>query len=108
MHIKVSRSGGYAGLEEGLGTLDTNTLDGDRAAEIERLVQYAGFFELPATLPDDSVGADLFQYSITVTDHGRSHTVSYRDSGADLTTGGSEAAGSLPVLRRLVDAAQQH
>jgi Emfourin len=80
MRIKVERSGGYAGRPEQLAALDTEQLEPDAAAEIERLVHQMGFFELPGVLPG-SDGADRFRYEVSVTDGGREHTVVYADSG---------------------------
>lgn len=102
MEIRVSRSGGFAGLTEELAAVHTDRLDPDQAAAIERQVREAGFFELPAELvgDDNDVGADQFCYSITVADAGHQHAVSYTEGGPD---GPAAAAGARSSLRRLVD-----
>lgn len=101
MQIRVSRSGGFAGLEEELAAVDTDRLDPDQAAAIKRQVRETGFFELPVELADDNVGADQFRYSITVAEPGRQHTVSYTEGGPD---GAVAASGARSALRHMVDA----
>jgi hypothetical protein len=95
VHIRISRTGGFAGVDEELTRVDTTALDAGRAAAVADRLDGAGFFALPAELPAAGVGADHFTYSVTVRDGGRSHTVSYRDDGT-----GTAGAGP---LRGLVD-----
>lgn len=94
MKITVKRTGGFAGLTETLGMVDTTILDSGRARNIELKVSDLGFFSLPQNIPGSEIGADLFQYEITVLDRGRSHTVRFRDHDDNMTN----------PLRRLVDA----
>ncbi len=65
MRIHFARSGGFAGLRLAL-SLDTTTLDKDRAAEIEKLVQEAAFFDLPSGSAHSPAGADRFEYRIRI------------------------------------------
>ena len=102
MQIRIRRSGGFAGLEEDLGTVDTVGFDHEHGSALERLVNESNFFALPSTLPDETIGADNFQYHVTVSDGGKQHTVSFRDTGQGTQ---KEAAGSLSALIRLVDVA---
>jgi hypothetical protein len=44
-------------------------------AALERLLQQARFFDLPARLPTRHGSADYQSYEITVEDKGREHTV---------------------------------
>lgn len=97
MKITVKRSGGFAGLTETLGAVDTSTLDAGQARDIELRVSDLGFFSLPETIAGSEMGADLFQYEITVLDRGRSHTVQFPDHAENMTN----------PLRRLVDAVTQ-
>jgi uncharacterized lipoprotein len=92
MRISVRRSGGFAGIDEEVGSVDTAALDAGAREPIESLVREAGFFELPAAVEGD-LGADQFRYEVSVEDGGRSHTVVF--------TGES---GPAAPLKRLVDA----
>jgi hypothetical protein len=93
MRISVRRSGGFAGIEEEVGALDTTGLAPEAREELERLVGETDFFALPAAV-EGEVGADQFRYEVTVEDEGRAHTVTFVGEGGD------QAA----ALRRLVDA----
>jgi hypothetical protein len=56
--------------------IDSSTLPAETARTLERLVEEARFFELPAqvgTLPRGA--ADVQHYTVTVEERGRSHTV---------------------------------
>ena len=66
MEIRISRSGGFAGLEEELARLDTAELEPQQAAALQNQLDEADFFGLPSELPRSNVGADQFTYSITV------------------------------------------
>ena len=93
MNISVKRSGGFAGLSQGIAAVDTTKLQPTKAGQIEQMVQNLGFFELPVRVAGETVGADFFQYDVTVTSAGQQHTVSFLDDGS---------AGTAP-LRKLVD-----
>jgi hypothetical protein len=103
MQIRVSRSGGYAGLAEELGALDTEGVDSARAEAIAGMVHDTGFFELPEALPSEDIGADQFQYAVTVIDGDREHTVSYSDSD-EPTTGGFDVSSPRSSVRSLAAA----
>ena len=60
-------------------TIDTEELPAEEASQLERLVEAAGFFELPETSPPPRGAADYFEYTISVTSPGRSHTVHLTD-----------------------------
>ncbi|MGH3104001.1 MAG: protealysin inhibitor emfourin [Gaiellaceae bacterium] len=92
MQISVKRSGGFAGIEEEVATVDTEQLAAASAERLERLVDEIGFFDLPASVSDGE-GADRFRYEVTVAADGRRHTVTYTEEG------GAETAS----VRRLVD-----
>jgi hypothetical protein len=93
VRISVRRTGGFAGIEEDLGAVDTAALAPDETERLERLVHDAGFFDLPAAV-EGEVGADQFRYEVTVEEGGRTRTVTLVGEG-----GGPAAA-----LRELVDA----
>ena len=90
MTISVTRTGGFAGLTDELGTVDTATLDATAKQALELAVRRTNFFQLPARLPGEPVGADLFTYRVTVKDGSRAHSVSF--------TGEEGAAAGLRVL----------
>ncbi len=97
MKITVKRTGGFAGLTETLGTIDTSAMNAARARDAEQRVTDLGFFSLPEDIPAAEIGADLFHYEVTVLDKGRSHTVRFRDHEENMKN----------PLRRLVDAVIQ-
>ncbi|HMH52963.1 MAG TPA: protealysin inhibitor emfourin [Candidatus Acidoferrum sp.] len=100
MRIRVRQLGGFAGEPLELGRVDTATLPADVAAALHQTVDQAHFFDLPAVVPSDSVGADLLVYEITVEDGDRRHSVSFVEDG-------SEAASPLRGLKtQLVRAAR--
>ncbi len=79
MEIRISRRGGFAGIDEELASVRTEDLDAAEASRLETQVDDINFFSLPSELPSDLVGADQFTYSVTITDRRGSHTVSYQD-----------------------------
>jgi hypothetical protein len=79
MRIIFERSGGFAGLTL-TGELDTASLPPDEAHDVQKMVEEAGFFNLPATIPAPTRGADAFQYVVTVEAEGKRHTVRTRDT----------------------------
>jgi hypothetical protein len=77
MRISVTRTGGYAGLTEELGAADTSQLDAAARQTLEQAVRAMNFFELPARLPGEPVGADFLTYVVTVQDGQREHNVTF-------------------------------
>ncbi len=78
MEITVRRIGGFAGVSERLGPVDTASLEPRLAREIEDLVAAVGFFDLPSRFPAGA-GADTFVYLATALEPARSHTTSWDD-----------------------------
>jgi hypothetical protein len=97
MKITVQRTGGFAGMTESMGTIDTRQLDASRARDVTRAVEEVGFFALPEQVRGPEIGADLFSYEVTILDNGRSRTVRFQDQ---------DEPTMLP-LRRLVDIVTQ-
>lgn len=93
MKVTITRSGGFAGITELIGVVDTSALDAAHAQEVEQRVIELGFFSLPENIPATEVGADLFRYEVTVSKQGRQHTVRFMDHDGDM----------LSPLRKLVD-----
>ncbi len=58
-------------------TIDTSQLPSDQAAELARLVAAVNFFDLPAVIDPPPGAADYKEYTITVAEAGREHTVSF-------------------------------
>ena len=80
MRIRFKTDGGFAylpGLNRPV-TIDTGKLSEEEAGKMEQLVEAAGFFELPET-PEPRRGADLREYTISVSSSGREHTVKLVD-----------------------------
>ncbi len=94
MKISVKRTGGYAGLPEDLAAINTAALPVAVAQQVEQMVQEIRFFDLPAVVSGGTIGADLFNYEVTITEDDRHHTVVFVDNDSPETA----------PLRRLVDA----
>lgn len=60
-------------------TIDTDELPAEEARELERLIEAAGFFDLPETFSPPSGAADYLRYTISVTTPERSQTVQLTD-----------------------------
>jgi hypothetical protein len=79
MRISISRSGGFAGIEEQLGTIDTSTME---SAEASRLKSWVADLERHAARIGDPAGADMFRYDVEVDDDsGRSRVFTVLHSG---------------------------
>lgn len=94
MEIVVKRTGGYAGLSQEIAAFSTTRLDAAVAQQVEQLVRNIRFFDLPAFVSGGTIGADLFQYELRISEGDRQHTVVFVDD---------ESPETAP-LRRLVEA----
>jgi len=77
MRVQLKTEGGLVylpGLSKPV-TIDTDGLSPEEAGKLERLVEAAGFFELPATSDPTHGGADVRTYTISISSSGRGHTV---------------------------------
>jgi hypothetical protein len=97
MQVRVIRGGGFTGLKEKLGPLDTATLEGDLGKRIEAKVEEVAFFDLPADTPGRPPKAEVVWARIKVVDSDRSHEVSF-DNYSD-----PEKAAPLIELRSLIE-----
>lgn len=81
--IEFSTEGGlgsFPGLARPI-VIDTDSLEKDEAAKLKKLIEAAGFFDLPAVLGSPAKGSADYQYSIVVVDDGvRRHSVRILDS----------------------------
>ena len=84
MKITIVRTGGFAGQTEQLVDIDTRKLSSDSAVEAAALISQMQLSELANSLKN-SVGADLYNYQITVCDGKRQYQVNIRDGSAALT-----------------------
>jgi hypothetical protein len=85
MLVRFRTTGGIAAFP-GLGaprTIDVDALGPKVRTSLERILEQARFFELPARLPTTRGSADYQSYEITVEDAGRTHTVVASDPVAD-------------------------
>src|SRR6059036_581528 len=80
MKIKVKQSGGYAGTEDEA-EIDTQELPAPDASRLGEMVEEANFFDI-AEETDESAGADMIRYEITVSNPRGQHTVSFHDDGS--------------------------
>jgi len=81
MRVQFKMEGGFVYLparSEPV-TVETDDLPEGEADELERLIEAAGFFELPETSPPPRGAPDGFRYTISVTRHEHSHTVHLAD-----------------------------
>ena len=82
MRIQFKLEGGIAyfpGLSKPI-TIDSDQLPAQEADELKRLVNATRFFDLPAVIGSPAPGAaDYRQYTITIEDHGKQHTVRLTD-----------------------------
>jgi hypothetical protein len=77
-------------------TADTDSLPVDDAKQLRQLVSNANFFALPETIAPQTAHPDRFQYSVTIEDGGRVHTVTTSESALP------------PSLRPLTDFMSRH
>ena len=84
MHLKLTRTGGFAGISPPPVEVDTAELPKKMAQHIESLVADANFFELPGTIKSSKPQPDRFQYSLKVLQpDGREHAVTCDEEAAD-------------------------
>ena len=79
MKIQLERSGGFTGIPL-RSSIDTDQLDPDESKTLTELVESARFFDLPAKIPPSKIGADRFNYKLTIETAGRSNTVEFNEA----------------------------
>jgi hypothetical protein len=82
MQITVVRSGGQMGRPFKLGPIDTGQLGDEQRQEIEKKVEDAGFFDLPARI-DDVQAFDTYTYEITIHGDERTNTVAFDETSQE-------------------------
>jgi hypothetical protein len=98
MIVTVTRSGGYAEVEETVCLLDTETMPPALAERVGELIEKSNFFALAAESPDAEVGADMFRYVITVQEGVRTHSVGVIVGKGSAPTPVSKLLASLMIL----------
>jgi hypothetical protein len=81
MRVRFKMNGGFVYLparSEPV-TIDTDDLPAEEAKELERLIDAAGFFEIPETSSPPRGAADYLRYTISATTPEHSHTVHLTD-----------------------------
>ncbi len=66
MNIRIRQSGGFAGVEQNLGSVDTSDLAQEKATRLEKCIAELKRFE--AAAGEAPVGADMFRYQIEIRD----------------------------------------
>jgi hypothetical protein len=99
MKISLKQSGGFAGIEIPLASVDTTRLAPEQASQLETQLNNTAFFNLPANVvgSEPAIGADMLQYEITVDEGNQKHTVRFRDDNSPNTA----------PLRKLVTSLKQ-
>jgi hypothetical protein len=98
MQITITRTGGFAGVRQRLGPVETASLDSGIADQASRIVTEVDFFHLPQSMQGAPV-YDGFHYAIQVSDGPVEHTVSLGGMSDD------PAAARLHELIELLDEA---
>jgi hypothetical protein len=84
MRATLVRTGGFAGIR--LTTkVDTDSLKEDERKQLQQLIESADFFNLPASLLSASPQPDRFQYTLTIEDANRTHTVTMAETSLPAT-----------------------
>lgn len=78
MKIKIVQKGGFAGINTLLADCDTANLRNEQAQQLEKAIARADFFHLPTRVGGEAIiGADMFEYEVTVTDKEQNKTVAF-------------------------------
>jgi 2-phosphoglycerate kinase len=83
MIITVRKTGGFAGIEESVVSLDTTNAPRKLKEKIEALLTSEKFHLLPEYVESEAEGFDFFVYEIMVKDNDKQHTVNFRDDGSE-------------------------
>lgn len=94
MNIQVKQSGGFAGVDVDLASVDTERLDPPAAAEAEHIARQ--FRDLAGSSPP--VGADLLTYHITISGGGQDGFYEIADSGGPESARVGQLVQSLSAL----------
>ena len=95
MIVTIRTSGGFAGLTETIGPVDTAGLDHILAREIEMTLSSPSLAS--RSNADEEIGSDLIRYEIEIKDGAQTRVVRFADDGSP--------AGA--PLRRVIEAARE-
>ncbi len=79
IRVRFTRSGGFAGIPV-TASCESDSLTPEDEDELRRLIESAGFFQLPATVTSSAAGADRFAYRLTIEVDGQEHTVEMEEA----------------------------
>ena len=79
MRVTLERTGGFAGIKR-TAVADTDQLNGETAQKLLELAEQSEFFALPTTIISKGIQPDRFEYTLTVNDGDRVHTVTVGES----------------------------
>lgn len=81
MRIDFERTGGFAGMRLAA-AIDTETFPADQSAALQKLIDEAHFFDLPAKIPTPPNVADQFNYRVTIKSASKRYTVEVGETSA--------------------------
>ena len=79
MNIDFIQTGGFAGMRISV-NIETQELPLDQSRKLEKLVSEAGFFSLSPNITSPEPLPDRFEYQISVSSEGKSHSVTVSES----------------------------
>src|SRR4051812_22321814 len=97
MRITLTRGGGFTGIKEQLGPLETEELEADLAGRIIAKVDEISFFDLPARIPGEPKTSEAIWHRIAIADGERKNEVT-DDNQSD-----QSQVAPLDELRNLVE-----
>jgi hypothetical protein len=84
--IEFVRTGGFAAIRLTT-SIDSEKLPPAEASKIETLVESAGFFDLLAEIRPSAPAPDRFEYRLTVSTAGRTHTIVMSEAAIPASVG---------------------
>lgn len=84
MLIQFESRGGFAGIRKDT-KLNSESIPSKVAQELLELIDKADFFNLPEKFPVPKMGADYFQYTLTIEKEGEKHTIEISDPSVPAT-----------------------
>jgi len=79
MNIDFIQTGGFAGVRISV-NIETQKLPLEQSLKLEKLVNQAGFFSLSPIIKSPSPLPDRFEYQISISSKGKSHSVTVSES----------------------------
>lgn len=82
MKISATASGGFAGITE---NYVIDTADQPPPPELKNLLDAVDFLNVDSSVPQQTTGADMRHWEITLTDEKQHHTVTFIEDGSPET-----------------------